>query len=94
MNSPIVNNRLVKYKTFALRLLSLALSLKPTDPCMEDEKESFISYSSTLLKYQIETATEKEEINYLHRCNALGLLSSGLTFIGNNCKLPVLQNEK
>lgn len=94
MNSPIVNNRLVKDKTFALRLLSLALSLEPTDPCMEDEKESFISYSSALLKYQIETATDKEERNYLHRCDALGLLSKGLTFTGNNCKLPILKNEK
>ena len=83
MENPIKNNRLVKDKTFALRLLSFALETMCSDPCSEDEKESMISYSTSLLKYQIETATDKDELDYLERCNAKERLSEGLKFLGN-----------
>ena len=41
-----------------------------------------VSYSTSLLKYQIETATEQDEIDYLERCNAKDKLKKGLKFIG------------
>jgi len=50
MKNPIKNNRLVKDETFALRLLSFALETQAGDACGEDEKESMISYSTSLLK--------------------------------------------
>ena len=46
------------------------------------KKDSMISYSTNLLKYQIETATEQDEIDYLERCNAKETLKKGLKFIG------------
>ena len=82
MENPIKDNRIVKDKTFALRLLSFALGTNCNDACSEDEKESMVSYSTSLLKYQIETATEQDEIDYLERTNAKEELIKGLKFIG------------
>lgn len=82
MDNPIKDNRIVKDKTFALRLLSFALETNCADACSEDEKESMISYSTSLLKYQIETATEIHETTYLERCNAKEKLKKGLKFLG------------
>ena len=82
MENPIKENRIVKDKTFALRLLSFAMDTQCYDACAEDEKESMISYSTSLLKYQIETATDKDEIDYLERCNAKERLTKGLKFLG------------
>ena len=82
MENPIKDNRIVKDKTFALRLLSFALDTNCNDACSEDEKESMVSYSTCLLQYQIETATEQDEIDYLERCNAKDKLKKGLMFIG------------
>jgi hypothetical protein len=81
VENPIKDNRLVKDKTFALRLLSFALETTCSDACSEDEKESMISYSTSLLKYQIETATEKHELDYLERCKAKERLEEGLKFL-------------
>ena len=83
MDNPIKGNRIVKDKTFALRLLGFALDTKCADACSEGEKESMISYSTSLLKYQIETAIEGEEINYLKRCNAQEKLEKGLKYLQN-----------
>ena len=83
MENPIKDNRIVKDKTFALRLLGFALDTNCADACSEDEKESMISYSTTLLKYQIQTATDKEEIDYLERCNAKEKLKKGFMFLGH-----------
>ena len=82
MKNPIKDNRIVKDKTFALRLLGFALNTNCNDACSEDEKNSMISYSIILLKYQIDTATEQDEIDYLERCNAKDKLKKGLKFIG------------
>lgn len=82
MENPIKDNRIVSDKTFALRLLGFALDTRCTDACSEDEKESMISYSTRLLKYQIETATDECEINYLKNCKALDKLNKGLKFLG------------
>ena len=82
MENPIKDNRIVKDKTFALRLLGFALDTDCNDACGEDEKDSMVSYSTSLLKYQIDTATEQDEIDYLERCNAKETLKKGLKFIG------------
>jgi hypothetical protein len=82
MENPIKDNRIVKDKTFALRLLGFALDTNCADACSEDEKESMIGYSISLLKYQIETVTEQDEIDYLKRCDANEILEKGLKFLG------------
>ena len=82
MKNPIINNRIVKDKTFALRFLSFVLETTCADACSEDEKESMISYATDLLKYQIETATEQHELDYLERCDAKVRLKKGLKFLG------------
>jgi hypothetical protein len=82
MKNPIKENRIVKDRTFALRLLGFALETQCADACSEDEKESMVSYSTSLLKYQIETATEEDEINYLDTCKAEERLKEGLKYLG------------
>jgi len=83
MENPIKDSRIVKDKTFALRLVCFALDTNCNDICSEEEKESMISYSTSLLKYQIETATSKDEIEYLDMCNAKEKLKKGLKFLGH-----------
>lgn len=81
MENPIKDNRIIKDITFALRLLNFALETQCADACSEDEKESMISYSTSLLKYQIETATDQYELDYLERCNSKERLKRGLKFL-------------
>lgn len=81
MENPIKDNRIVRDKTFALRLLKFALDTQCSDACGEDEKESMVSYSTKLLKYQIETTTDKDEVEYLVRCDAKKTLEIGLKFL-------------
>lgn len=70
MENPIKDNRIVKDYTFALRFYNFVIDIKCGDACGEDEKNSMVSYAKNLLIYQIETATDKNEINYLNRCKA------------------------
>ena len=81
-DDPIKDNRIVQDKTFAIRLLGFALDTQCSDPCSEDEKGSMVSYATSLLKHQIETATEIGEITYLEKCNAELELKKGLKFLG------------
>jgi hypothetical protein len=81
MENPIKDNRIIKDITFALRLLNFALETQCADACSEDEKESMISYSTSLLKYQIETATDQYELDYLEKCNSKERLKRGLKFL-------------
>lgn len=81
MENPIKDNRIVRDITFALRLLSFAMDTDVSCAAGEDEKESMISYSSKLLEYQIKTATEQSEINYLKRCNAKQRLKGAKKFL-------------
>lgn len=67
MNNPIKDNRIVCNYTFAVRLLSLAEEIHVTDPCIEEEKEAFIRWATSLLKYQCITATDPDEVAYLKR---------------------------
>ena len=81
MKNPIIDNRIVKDKTFALRLLSFAMDTSAGDACGEDEKESMVSYASQLLEYQIETAIDTYELDYLKRCEAIKRLIEAKKFL-------------
>ena len=69
--NPIKNNRVVSSKTFAIRLKNFVENVKVNDSCSEEEKEYLLNVSNQLLKYQIQTVTDEEEINYLKRLNLL-----------------------
>ena len=71
IENPIKDNRIVSSKTFAIRFKSFIEDVRVNDPCSEEEKEYLLNVSNQLLKYQIQTATEEEEINYLKRLNLL-----------------------
>ncbi|BBI90979.1 hypothetical protein [Tenacibaculum phage PTm5] len=66
--SPFVYNRLVCGIHFATRFKSLVSNLSPADACMDDELEAMNNYADTLLRHQVLTATDKNEIEYLKRC--------------------------
>lgn len=75
MNNPIIDNRIVNSKTFAVRFKQF-LEWIPEDwwksqPHYYEEYEYMKYIAEQLLKYQIETATNKEEINYLKHLNLL-----------------------
>ena len=71
MNNPIKNNRIVSDKTFALRLKTFIEGIVVNDAISEEEKEYLLNVANQLLQYQIQTATDKEEIDYLKRLNLL-----------------------
>lgn len=65
--NPIIDNRIVNDTTFAIRLKSFVDDVKVCDCIGEEEKEYLQIVAEELLDYQIRTATEKEEIDYLTR---------------------------
>ena len=69
--SPIKDNRIVSDKTFAIRFKNFISDISVNDACSEEEKEYFLNVSNQLLKYQIQTVTDKSEINYLKRLDLL-----------------------
>lgn len=71
INNPIKDNRIVSSKTFAIRLKSFIEEVRVNDPCSEEEKEYLLNVANNLLNYQIQTATDEEEINYLKRLKLL-----------------------
>ena len=69
--NPIVDNRIVDSKTFAVRFKQF-LDWIPKDfymsgPHILEEYEYMQIIADNLLKYQIQTATKQEEIDYLKR---------------------------
>jgi len=69
--NPIKDNRIVSDKTFALRLKNFIKDTVVNDACSFDEQEYLLNVANRLLNYQIDTATDKEEIDYLKRLNLL-----------------------
>ena len=67
MENPIKGNRIVSDRTFAVRLKSFLFDIQCCDCIGEEEKEYLQIVAEELLDYQIRTATEKEEIDYLTR---------------------------
>lgn len=64
-NNPIKDNRIVCDQTFAVRLKDFIDNVDVCDLPGEEEKEYLQSVASELIKYQVETATDDEEIKYL-----------------------------
>jgi len=67
--SPIKDNRIVSNETFAIRFRNFIKDVQVNDPASEEEKEYLLNVANQLLKYQIQTATDESEINYLKRLN-------------------------
>ena len=67
MENPIKDNRIVNDTTFAIRLKSFIDKVDVCDCASEEEKEYLQRVASKLIKYQVETATDEEEVNYLKR---------------------------
>lgn len=70
-DNPIKDNRIINSKTFAIRFKSFIEEVRVNDPCSEEEKEYLLNIANQLLNYQIQTVTDKEEINYLKRLKLL-----------------------
>lgn len=71
MQNPIKDNRIVNDTTFAIRLKAFVEKVQVCDCMSEEEKDYILLVANELIKYQVETATDEEEVNYLKR---LGLL--------------------
>lgn len=63
--SPIKDNRIISDETFAIRFKNFISDVSVNDACSFEEKEYLLNVSNQLLKYQIQTATDESEINYL-----------------------------
>lgn len=71
MNNPIIDNRIISSKTFAVRFKSFIENTNVNDAMSEEEKDYLLNVANQLLQYQIQTATDKEEIDYLKRLKLL-----------------------
>lgn len=67
MENPIIDNRIVNDTTFAIRLKSFIDKVDVCDCMGEEEKEYIQRVAVKLIKYQVKTATNEEEVNYLKR---------------------------
>ena len=67
MKNPIIDNRIVNDTTFAVRLKLFVDSVTVCDCASEEEKEYLQRVAAKLIKYQVETSTDEEEVNYLKR---------------------------
>jgi len=65
--NPIRDNRIVSNKTFAIRFKNFIENVNVNDPASEEEKEYLLNVANRLLNYQIQTAIDNEEIDYLRR---------------------------
>jgi hypothetical protein len=74
--NPIKDNRIVSSKTFAIRFKQfldwIPKEFYMSGPHILEEYEYMQIIANDLLKYQIQTATDEEEINYLKRLNLYG----------------------
>ena len=73
--NPIKDNRIVSSKTFAVRFKQfldwIPKEFYMSGPHILEEYEYLRDISRMLLNYQIQTATNEKEINYLKRLNLL-----------------------
>ena len=67
MQNPIQNNRIVNDETFAIRLKHFIEKVDVCDQPGEEEKDYILMVAKRLLKYQLKTATDSDEIDYLKR---------------------------
>ena len=86
MKNPIKKNRIAGGIHFAIRFLSFAQGSQSGCAAGEDEKDSMISYACNLLEYQIETATDDYEIQYLINVDAIEELKKAKKTVNYNYK--------
>lgn len=67
MENPIIDNIIVNDTTFAIRLKSFIDNVDVCDCMGEEEKEYLQRVAVKMIKYQVETATNEEEVSYLKR---------------------------
>ena len=67
MTNPIKDNRIVNDMTFAVRLISFLQDTQVNDQMGEEEKEYLLRVAKNLFLYQIDTATQIGEVDYLKR---------------------------
>lgn len=64
--NPIIDNRIINDKTFALRLVSFINSTIANDCASTEEKKYLLNMAKNLLKYQVVTAKEQSELSYIN----------------------------
>lgn len=64
MNNPIINNRIVSDKTFAVRLYKFVDSVEVNDMASEEEKEYILGVAKRLIAHQKATITTDTERDY------------------------------
>ena len=73
--NPIKDNRIISSKTFAVRFKQflewIPKEFYMSGPHILEEYEYMNDIANHLLNYQIQTASDKEEVNYLKRLNLL-----------------------
>jgi hypothetical protein len=69
--NPIIDNRVVSDKTFAIRLKNFIKEVRVHDCASEEEKEYILNVANRLLNYQIATVKDESEKAYLTRLNLL-----------------------
>lgn len=67
MTNSIKDNRIVNDMTFAIRLISFLKDTQVNDQMGEEEKEYLIKVAKELFDYQVATATQIGEVDYLKR---------------------------
>ncbi len=67
MTNPIKDNRIVNDMTFAVRLYNFLQDTEVNDLMSYEEREYLLRVTKALYDYQIETATQVGEVDYLKR---------------------------
>lgn len=65
MKNPIIDNRIVNDRTFAIRLYNFVKEVQVNDALSEEEKIYILNVARNLIKLQIDTCQEDDEFDYL-----------------------------
>lgn len=69
MKNPIIDNRIVNDKTFAVRLYNFLRQVEVNDIASDEEQNYLLGVATKLLEYQVKTVTSKEEKQYFNNLN-------------------------
>lgn len=69
MKNPIIDNRIINDKTFAVRLYNFLRQVEVNDIASDEEQNYLLGVATKLLEYQVKTATSKEEKQYFNNLN-------------------------
>ena len=71
MDNPIKDNRIVNDTTFALRFKNFIQKVNVCDQPSEEEKDYLLMVADRLLRFQVGTATDSNELAYLVMNNVI-----------------------